>query len=197
VPQLNWLEVWGFVTGAACVWLQVKENAWNWPLGIINNILYVVVFYRSGLFADTGLQVVFIIISIYGWWAWLRGGEHHTHLRVSRTSPTQGTVLMLLTTATTVVIWWLLRAYTPSTVPWGDSIVTSLSIVATYMLGRKMLENWIIWNVANVISMTLYIYKHLYLTTVLYAVFFAMCTAGFIRWRKELQSEARAAAAAV
>jgi nicotinamide mononucleotide transporter len=152
------------------------------------------VFYRSGLFADTGLQVVFIIVSIYGWWAWLRGGDQHTELKVSRTSPAQAALLTLLTIAGTVAIWWLLRTYTPSTVPWGDSIVTSLSIVATYMLGRKMLENWILWNVANVISMALYIYKHLYLTTALYAVFFAMCTAGFIRWRKELKADAHAAA---
>ncbi len=195
--QLNWLEVWGFITGAACVWLQVKENAWNWPIGITNNILYVVVFYRSGLFADTGLQVVFIIVSIYGWWAWLRGGERHTHLKVSRTSAAQASLLTLLTIAATVGIWWLLRTYTPSTVPWWDSIVTSLSIIATYMLGRKMLENWVIWNIANVISMALYIYKHLYLTTVLYAVFFGMCTAGFIRWRSELRSGAQATAAAV
>jgi nicotinamide mononucleotide transporter len=197
MAQLNWLEVWGFITGAACVWLQVKENAWNWPIGITNNILYVVVFYRSGLFADTGLQIVFIIVSIYGWWAWLRGGEQHTHLNVSRTSATQATVLTVLTIVATVGIWWLLRTYTPSTVPWWDSLVTSLSIIATYMLGRKMLENWVIWNIANVISMALYIYKHLYLTTVLYAVFFAMCTAGFIRWRKELESEAQVTVAAV
>lgn len=179
------------------MWLQVKENAWNWPLGIINNILYVIVFYRSGLFADTGLQVVFIIISIYGWWAWLRGGEHHTELKVSRTSPIQAAVLTLLTLTGTAAVWWLLRAYTPSTVPWGDSVTAALSLTATYMLSRKMLENWIIWNVANTLYMGLYIYKHLYLTTLLYVVFFAMCTAGYIRWNKELKAEARAAAAAV
>jgi nicotinamide mononucleotide transporter len=187
--ELNWLEVWGFITGAACVWLQVKENAWNWPLGIANNILYIIVFFRSGLFADTGLQIVFIIISIYGWWAWLRGGEQHTHLKVSSTSATQALVLALLTVAGTAAIWWLLHAYTPSQVPWWDSITTALSLTATYMLSRKMLENWVLWNVANVIYMGLYIYKHLYLTTILYAVFFGMCTAGFIRWRRELKAE--------
>jgi nicotinamide mononucleotide transporter len=194
--ELNWLEVWGFITGAVCVWLQVKENAWNWPIGIVNNVLYVVVFFRSGLFADTGLQVVFIIISIYGWWAWLRGGEQHTHLKVSRTTVPQAVVLTLLTLAGTVAITMLLKSYTPSTVPWGDSVTAALSLTATYMLSRKMLENWIIWNVANVIYMGLYVYKHLYLTTLLYVVFFAMCTAGFIRWSKELR-HANAMAAAV
>jgi nicotinamide mononucleotide transporter len=193
----SWLEVWGFITGAACVWLQVKENAWNWPLGIINNILYVVVFYKSGLFADTGLQIFFIIISVYGWWAWLRGGEHHTHLKVSRTSRLHAIILTLLTLAGTAAITWLLKSYTPSTVPWGDSVTAALSLTATYMLSRKMLENWIIWNVANVIYMGLYIYKHLYLTTLLYLVFFGMCTAGYVRWHKELEAEAQAAATAV
>lgn len=191
---LSWLEVWGFITGAGCVWLQVKENAWNWPIGIVNNIVYVIVFYRSGLFADAGLQVVFIIISVYGWWAWLRGGEHHTQLRVSRTSSRQAALLTVLTLAGTIAIWWLLRTYTPSSVPWGDSITAALSLTATYMLSRKMLENWIIWNMANVIYMGLYIYKHLYLTMLLYVVFFGMCAAGFLRWQKELKEEARTSA---
>ena len=70
---MNWTELLGFITGAICVWLQVKENVWNWPAGIANNIFYVVVFWRSGLYADSLLQWFYILISIYGWWNWLRG----------------------------------------------------------------------------------------------------------------------------
>src|SRR5436305_1726220 len=148
---LNWLEVWGFITGAACVWLQVKENVWNWPLGIANNILYVIVFWRAGLFADTGLQMFFIVISIYGWWAWLRGGEQHTQLKASRVSMRHAAVISLSSLAGTFAIAWLLKTQTTSTVPWGDSLTAALSLAATYMLSRKILENWAIWNVANTI----------------------------------------------
>src|SRR5438067_265556 len=86
--DLNWLEIWGFVTGAVCVGLQVKQNIWNWPIGITNNVLYIIVFWRSGLYADCGLQVVYIIISIYGFWSWRRGSEQHSELKISRVTPT-------------------------------------------------------------------------------------------------------------
>ena len=194
--ELNWLEVWGFITGAGCVWLQVKENVWNWPIGIANNILYVIVFWKAGLFADCGLQIIYVIISVYGWWAWLRGGEQHTHLRVSRTTRTYALWIVSATVAATFAIAWLLKTQTSSTVPWGDSVTASLSLAATYMLSRKMLENWAVWNIANVIYIGLYIYKSLYLTAFLYAIFFAMCVAGHIRWSKELK-QANAPVAAV
>jgi nicotinamide mononucleotide transporter PnuC len=75
---MNWLEIWGFITGAVCVGLQVKQNIWNWPIGIANNVLYVIVFWQSGLFADCGLQVLYIVISIYGFLelAARRGAAH-------------------------------------------------------------------------------------------------------------------------
>jgi nicotinamide mononucleotide transporter len=192
----SWLEVWGFITGAVCVWLQVKENVWNWPIGIANNVLYVIVFWKSGLFADTGLQIFFIVISVYGWWAWLRGGEEHTQLKVSRITLSHALSITAATVAGIFAIAWLLKTQTTSTVPWGDSVTAALSLAATYMLSRKILENWTVWNVANVIYIALYIYKSLYLTAFLYMIFFAMCVAGHIRWSKELK-QVRAQAAAV
>lgn len=194
--ELNWLEVWGFITGAVCVWLQVKENVWNWPIGITNNVLYVIVFWRAGLFADTGLQFFFIAISIYGWYEWLRGGEAHSELKVSRVTAGHAGLIATLTLAGTFAIAWLLKTQTTSTVPWGDAVTAALSLAATYMLSRKILENWAIWNVANVIYIGLYIYKALYLTAFLYVIFFAMCVAGYIRWSKELK-QAKAQSAAV
>ena len=85
----NWQELAGFVTGALCVWLLIKQNIWNWPIGIANNIVYVIVFYKSGLFADSGLQFVYMAIAFYGWWNWLHGGVNHSELKVDRAS-TQG-----------------------------------------------------------------------------------------------------------
>jgi nicotinamide mononucleotide transporter len=194
---MNRLEIWGFVTGVLCVGLQVKQNIWNWPIGIANNILYVVVFWQSGLFADCGLQVLYIIISTYGFWSWRRGGEEHTGLKVSRVTRVHATLIAASTALSVFAIAWLLKTQTSSTVPWGDATTTSLSLAAQYMMSRKILENWSIWNVANVIYIALYIYKGLYLTAFLYLVFFAMCVAGHVRWRKELDEQPLAAAAAV
>ncbi|MCU1284184.1 MAG: nicotinamide mononucleotide transporter [Acidobacteriales bacterium] len=195
--ELNWLEIWGFITGAVCVGLQVKQNIWNWPIGITNNVLYIVVFFRSGLYADCGLQVVYIIISVYGLWSWRLGGEQHSELKISRVTRAHGIYIALTTAFSVLVIAWLLKTQTNSNVPWGDATTTSLSLAAQYMMSRKILENWFLWNFANVISIALFIYKGLYLTSFLYFVFFVMCVAGFIRWRQELTAPPLAAAAAV
>src|SRR3954447_24537911 len=92
--NINWLEFWGFITGAICVWLAVREHVWNWPIGIINDVLYLVVFFRSKLYADSLLQIVYIVVGFYGWWMWLYGGAQRTELRASR--------------ATTVYCAWIL-----------------------------------------------------------------------------------------
>jgi nicotinamide mononucleotide transporter len=193
----NRLEIWGAVTGAVCVGLQVKQNIWNWPIGIANNVLYIIVFWRSGLFADCGLQVFYIIISVYGFLSWRRGSEQHSELKVSGVTLSHATWIASATALSTLVIAWFLKTQTNSNVPWGDKTTTSLSLAAQYMMSRKILENWWIWNLANVISICLFIYKGLYPTALLYGVFFVMCVAGYIGWRKELAQPPLASAAAV
>ena len=92
----SWIELFGFVTGAACVALLVRQNIWNWPLGILNNVAFTLLFYRSGLYADVGLQGFYIAISAYGWWSWLHGGKDHGALKVSRVKPMLGLGLLAI-----------------------------------------------------------------------------------------------------
>lgn len=179
---MTWTELLGFITGAICVWLCVKENVWNWPTGIANNIFYIVVFWTSGLYADSLLQWFYIAISIYGWWNWLHGGAAHSKLKISRVSLHGMGLYVLLTTGGALVISELLRRFTNSTVPIWDGLTTALSLVAQYMLTRKLVENWWFWVVADVIYIALYAYKRLFLTSVLYAVFLAMCIIGLRQW---------------
>jgi nicotinamide mononucleotide transporter len=185
---MAWTELLGFITGAICVWLQVKENVWNWPAGIANNIFYIVVFWRSGLYADSLLQWIYIAISVYGWWNWLRGGAAHSKLKISRTSRAATLAYAALTACGTVVFYELLRRYTNSTVPIWDGLTTAMSLTAQYMLTRKLVENWWWWIAVDVIYIALYVYKHLLLTSVLYAIFLAMCIIGFRRWKQLLDS---------
>ena len=181
---LTGLEFWGFVTGAACVWLAVKEHVWNWPIGILNDALYLVVFFRSKLYADSLLQIFFISVSIYGWWAWLYGGARHTELQAGRTTARQAAIYAVALAASTAGIYFLLHRYTDSNVPFWDAFTTALSLVAQYMLGRKLLENWLVWILADIIYIGVYAYKNLYLTSVLYLVFLIMCVFGWLRWKK-------------
>ena len=185
----SWIELFGFVTGAACVALLVRQNIWNWPLGILNNVAFTLLFSRSGLYADVGLQGFYIAISAYGWWSWLHGGKDHGALKVSRVKPLLGLALLAAVGLITALLTWLLRRYTNSTVPVLDSLITALSLVAQFMMTRKWIENWALWITANCLSVGLLIYKRLYVTAGLYLVYQVLCTLGWLEWRRALRGE--------
>jgi nicotinamide mononucleotide transporter len=179
----NWQELAGFVTGALCVWLLVKQNIWNWPTGITNNIFYIVIFYKSGLYADAGVQFVYIAVAVYGWWNWLHGGQQHGELKVSPASTRSLLGYVGIAAAATGVLYVVLRQ-TPSTVPLADGLTSALFLTAQYMMSRKVVQNWWFWIVGDVLVIGLYVYKHLYLTSVLYVVFLAMSIAGLVEWQR-------------
>jgi nicotinamide mononucleotide transporter len=182
--SLSPIEVIGFVTGVGCVWLAARENIWNWPVAIVNAISFIVVFFGAKLYADCGLQLVYVAISVYGWWSWLHGGRNRSELPVTRVRASAVPMLALATIAAASILMFLLRRYTDSTVPFWDSLTTAMSLTAQYMLARKIIENWWLWMAADIIYVALYVYKGLYLTAVLYVVFFALCVLGLVRWQK-------------
>jgi nicotinamide mononucleotide transporter len=183
---MRWIEILGFLTGAATVLLAVRENPWNWPVGIGNNIFFLILFWREKLYADAILQVVYIAISIFGWWNWLHGGRDRSQLAISRTSAKAGVILTAATAAATAILTYCLRRFTDSAAPLGDGFTTALSLSAQYMLGLKLLENWWVWMAADVVYIALYWYKSLYLTAVLYLLFLGMCLAGHAGWKRSL-----------
>jgi nicotinamide mononucleotide transporter len=183
----TWAELLGFVTGLACVWLVVRQHIANWPVGILNVLLLMVVFLRARLFGDATLQVVYVVLGCYGWWAWLFGGERRTRLAVRRTGPAEWRWLGAAGVVFTVALWWPLANVMHSTAPAADAATTTLSLLATYGQCRKLLENWWLWIAADIIYIPLYAYKHLYLTSVLYAAFLALCVAGLRAWWVDLR----------
>ncbi len=192
--SLSPIEVIGFVTGVGCVWLAARGNIWNWPVAIVNAISFIIVFFGAKLYADCGLQLVYVAISVYGWWSWLHGGRNRSELPVTRVRASAIPWLGLATIAAASLLLLLLRRYTDSTVPFWDALTTAMSLTAQYMLARKIIENWWLWMAADIIYVALYVYKGLYLTAVLYGVFFALCVLGLVRWQKQLGApEAEAA----
>lgn len=175
-------EALGFVTGAVCVWLVARQHILNWPIGIANNLLFILLFLSAGLYADAGLQVVFIGLAIFGWYSWLRGGADHHGVTVSYTPAPTLLALAAAGVLATGGLMVLLDTYTDSTVPFWDALTTSLSLMATYGQCRKQVESWYLWMLADVIYVPLYASKGLYLTAVLYVGFFALCVMGWRRW---------------
>jgi nicotinamide mononucleotide transporter len=183
-------EALGFVTGAACVYLVVKQNIWNFPIGIANNIFFLILFGQSRLYGDAGLQIVYLGLGIQGWYNWLYGGKERTPLQIVRVSWRSLLWLSLAIVATT---WLLMQALTAvnGSAPLLDAFTTALSLAAQYLLNRKAIESWLVWIVVDVLYIYLYITRGLHLTATLYLVFIGLCIAGYISWQRTLLGEER------
>ena len=190
------LEVIAVVFGVVSVWLSTREHIVAWPTALVNTSLYAMIFWRAGIYANAGLQVIYFGLSVYGWYAWKLGGQGHTPLLVSRAHRNHWLLFAPLAVAATVVLAVTLGRYTDAALPWLDSATTSASLVAQWMLTRKILENWVIWIVADVVYIGMYLSQGLVLTAGLYAAFLVLATMGFFSWRASLRAQTAAAAAA-
>lgn len=184
---VSWTEVLGFGSGALCVWLVVRQHLANWPVGIANNLFFVLLFAQSGLYADAGLQIVFIALAAYGWWTWTHGGGPGTSVLPVRGTPrAEGAWLLAAGAVGTLALTLLLSRATDSTVPFWDALTTSLSLMATYGQSRKRVESWWLWIAADLVYIPLYAHKGLYLTSLLYVGFLGLCVAGLRSWRRDM-----------
>jgi len=184
---VTWTEIFGFITGALSVWLAVKENVWNWPIAAANAVFFFVLFLEHRLYGDMGLQVIFFGLAVLGWYRWLRGGEGHTELAVSRISIRLSILLAVITVVATAAMADYLRSVNDAA-PFLDAFTTVLSLVGQYLLTKKIIENWYVWGFADVLYIYLYIQRGLLLTSVLYVIFLLMCIAGAVQWQRTLRS---------
>jgi len=184
------LEFVAVVFGIISVLLSVRQNIWSWPTALVNVALFFALFYKSGLYSDMGLQVVYFILSLYGWYEWLYGGKGHTELRVSRTSVRTSAVLV----AIAVVGWTALSRITARlpgvALPSLDAALTTASLIAQWMMTRKLLENWALWVVLDVVYVGMFIFKGLYLTAANYAVYLVLAVLGHVAWKRSLMATA-------
>ena len=181
------IEIVAAVFGVTSVFLSVRQNIWSWPTAIVNVGLYIIVFYNSKLYADTGLQVIYVVLNAYGWYHWLYGGKNRTELPVSRTSARLWLLLVALGATGTALIGTLLSQKTDAALPYIDAATTSTSLVAQWMMTRKLVENWIIWVAVDVVYIGMYIYKSLFVTAVLYLIFLILSAMGYVQWRRSLR----------
>ncbi|HSH20357.1 MAG TPA: nicotinamide riboside transporter PnuC [Draconibacterium sp.] len=185
----NKIELLGALLGILYIRFSIKQNIFTWPTGLLTSLLYVVVFSKSALYAAMGLQFYYIGISIYGWYYWLKGkSENNISLLPVRYVTKKlwikmGVVSLLIYSA----ILLILLNFSDSDVPFLDSLTTSFSIVATWMLAKKYIENWIIWIFVDFISIGLYMYKNLWPTVILFIVYTVMAFLGYYEWKKDIK----------
>lgn len=192
------LEITAVVFTLANVWLAVKQNIWTWPTGIVSVILYGIVFYQSRFYSNAGLQIVYLVLSIHGWYEWLHGGANYGELHVRKTTARQWIGCIAAGIVLTVAIFWILRWANHATFPFWDAFTTAFSLVGQWMMNEKLLENWMIWLLVDIVYVPMFLFGHVVATAALYALFCVLAVRGYVEWKQSLvRDEALPAAAAM
>ena len=182
------VEIAGVITALAAVGLAAKEHILNWPAAIVSSGMYVVVFLRSNLYGDMALQLFYIVMSIYGWYFWLKGdNKKESHIANCKSQTVRN--LLVISVCGFVAALFLLKK-TDSNVPYLDAFTTVSSLAGTWMLAKKFIENWLVWIVTDIVSVGMYTYKMLYATAFLYFILVVMAVYGYFEWRKTMNLRA-------
>jgi nicotinamide mononucleotide transporter len=177
-------EVVAVVFSFVCVFLTVRKRTAAWPVGLVGVSAYFVVFYQARLYADMALQVGFFVQGVYGWYAWAAEGtqeEDPTDIRVL--SWRDRAALVALLALSTLAIGAGLARWTDAALPFLDSLLASMSLLANLLLARKVLENWVLWIIADVLYVGMFASRGLWLSSGLYVAFLVLATLGLIRWQ--------------
>ncbi|MDR0893127.1 MAG: nicotinamide riboside transporter PnuC [Mediterranea sp.] len=185
----NPLEIIGTLVGLIYLWLEYRASIYLWIAGIVMPAIYIVVYYRAGLYADFGINIYYLVAAIYGWLFWMWGGSKKAAPPITHTPPRCYLPLTIVFVAALLAIAFILIRYTDSTVPWLDSFTTALSIVGMWMLARKYMEQWFAWIAVDAVCCGLYIYKELYFTSILYGIYAIIAIFGYLQWRKLMNAQ--------
>ena len=186
----NWLEIFGTLTGLLYIWLEIKQKPVMWVIGFISSFVYVFVYFQTKVYGYASLYFYYVVVSVYGWYCWRYARQPDgkiTDLKISRIK----IPLLLMLTAISAVLYvgigYLLKQFTDSPVPFYEALGTSLSVVATWMLARKILEHWLLWIFINIFSAGLCFYLGLYPTAVLFGVYGIMSVVGWVKWKRAFE----------
>lgn len=185
--QQNWLEVLGIFASLICIWLNTRQNVWGWLWAIVSSGIYAAIFWQSNLKSDAELQIVFILLSLYGIYEWKFSTGEKSTLLVSKIPWQLAIICLIFFGIFTTISGYLHNEYLGASLPYLDAGLTSISLIATWMTARKYLENWILWIGANIFYVGMYVYKGLTGTSILYILLIVLAAKGFVDWRKSMR----------
>jgi nicotinamide mononucleotide transporter len=186
LQHMDPFEATGLVSGLLCVLLLIRQNIWNWPIGLLYSVVSVVVFYRSRLYAELPLQMFYIAMNAYGWYYWAfakQPARPNAELPVTNITFRTSVVLTLIVTLVGAATGWLFANRTNAALPYWDSAATTMSFAAMWMTARKQIENWYVWLAVDILETGIYLVKGIELYAVLYCVYIGMAVAGWWAWR--------------
>lgn len=186
LQQTSFLEFIAVITGLMSVWFARKENIWVYPTGIISVLIYVKVCFGARLYADMGINVIYFLMSVYGWYNWTRKDNEDHFTPITRCSHKERIRDAIITAMMFGVLSIVISKFTDSDVPFLDSFTTSIFITGMWLMAKKRLENWVYWTIANFVSVPLYFYKGLVFSSFQFTVFLYLAVMGYIEWRRKL-----------
>lgn len=184
------LQIVGTALGFLYLWLEYKANIWLWVVGALMPMVHGVLYLQSGIYADAAMQLYYVLAGLYGLCVWKRGSSAKKEMTITHTPIGWVLPLVLVYAVLNIALYFLLTEFTDSQVPLFDSISTALSIVAMWMLSRKLVEQWLVWLVVDAISVGLYFYKGIPITGCLYLVYCVLAVVGYMRWMREVRKGA-------
>jgi nicotinamide mononucleotide transporter len=188
VTPLALVETVGVLFGLLSVYYAAREDVLTWPAGLVNVVLFAILFWSNRLYLNVGLQGFYFLYSLYSWYMWLYGGEARSPLALSFTPGLAWPVLLLVAASGTLGMGWVFDVHTDNPQPYWDAATVALSVVAQFMLTRKWLENWAVWIVANLIYLGLGLWGANYQFAALQVVYIALSVMGYRRWSRSLAS---------
>lgn len=182
-------EVVAVALAIAYLLLAMKESLWCWYAAFISTAIFTMLFWDASLLMESGLQIYYLAMAVYGWYQWRSKSENNSTLQINRWSKNRHLVVVASVVALSLFSGNLLANHTDAAWPYVDSFTTWGSIVTTYMVTRKVLENWLYWLVIDSISIVLYWDRGLYLTALLFVVYLVICVFGYLQWRRHYLSQ--------
>ena len=175
-------------TGLASVWFSVKGRIWVYPIGLISVSIYVYLSFIYGIYADMAINIYYVLMSIYGWYRWLQPLESGEAKEITRNSGKEWLLSIVLFLLSWVILFVILQRFTDSEIPLWDSLTTSLAIVGMWLMAEKKVEHWLFWIATDLLSIPLYYYKDLLLTSGQFFVFTILAVIGWLQWNKSLSN---------
>jgi nicotinamide mononucleotide transporter len=191
LAQSAW-EWTAVVLALAYLLLAVRESLWCWYAAFASTLIYLALFYRVNLLMESALQVYYLAMAVYGWWAWRGGTQRAEPLPITRRAWNWHLGALAGVLVASAVSGWLLVRYTSAARPWADSFVTWGSLLATWMVARKLLENWLWWLLIDSVSLVLYLDRGLYPTAMLFLVYLVIVVFGFLKWQRHYREQQHA-----
>ena len=185
----SWIEAFAVVFGLLSVWYAKKENLLVYPTGIVSVLIYVYICFFAGLYADMGINFFYFLMSVFGWYKWTRKDNTNHYIPITWCNWRMQLLGIIAVFVFYFILRYLLINFTDSTVPNIDAVTTAIFIVGMWLMALKKIENWVYWIVGDMITIPMFFYKGLVLTSFQYTVFLILAVLGYLEWRKKINEQ--------